>query len=99
MDYKKLLAIGRVMLFWAATMVALALSSSFAGRAGNAALISGALTVPVTFALTLLFLRWEGRTPLEFGLELTRSTWLRFGAGVVVGLLLIAAQTAIVKLA
>ena len=96
---QKSLTIGRVLLFWAATMVALALSSTIAGRAGNAAIISGVLTVPVTFALTLLFVKWEGRKPFEFGFELTRTTWLRFGAGAMVGWLLIAAQTAIMKFA
>jgi hypothetical protein len=99
MLYQKSLAFGRVLLFWAATMVALALSSPVAGRGENAAMISGALTVPVTFALTLLFVKWEGRKPFEFGFEITRTTWLRFGAGGVFGLLLIAAQTAIMKFA
>jgi hypothetical protein len=93
------MTIGRVLLFWAATMVVLALSSAVAGQAENAAMISGALSVPATFALTLLFIRWEHRKPLEFGFEFTRATWLRFGAGVLLGLLLIAAQTAIMGFA
>ncbi len=96
---QKLLAIGRVLLFWAITMMVLALSSSVAGRSWNAPLINGALTVPATFALALLFVNWERRKPIEFGLEFTRTTWLRFGAGVVFGLLLVAAQSAIMKFA
>jgi membrane protease YdiL (CAAX protease family) len=99
MLFQKSLVIGRVLLFWAATMIALALTSPVAGRAENSAVISGALTVPVTLALTLLFIRWERGKPIEFGLELTRATWLRFGAGVLFGLLLIAAQTALIELA
>ena len=99
MLHQKLLTIGRVLLFWIATMVVLALSSLVAGRSSNAPVISGALTVPATLALTLLFVNWEGGEPIEFGLELTRTSWLRFGAGVVFGLLLVAAQTAIMKFA
>lgn len=96
---QKSLVIGRVLLFWAATMIALALSSPLSGRGERAEVISGTLTVPATFALTLLFIKWERRKPFEFGLEFTRTTWLRFGAGALLGLLLIAVQTAIMGFA
>lgn len=96
---QKLLAVGRVLLFWVATMVMLALSSGRAGRGQNAAIISGALTVPLTFGLMLLFIRWEGRKASEFGLRLTRESMMRFGAGLLFGLLLIALQTLIIAFA
>lgn len=99
MPFQRLLAIGRVLLFWVATMVVLALSSAVAGRGESAAIISGALTVPLTFGLTLLFIRWEGRKAVEFGLQLTRETMLRLGAGLLLGLVLIAVQTLIIALA
>jgi CAAX protease family protein len=99
MPYERSLAVGRVLLFWAATMVLLALSSAVAGTGDSALIISGALTVPLTFALTLLFIRWEGGKPIELGLQLTRATWLRFGAGILFGLMLIAAQTLIMSFA
>ncbi|HVU29153.1 MAG TPA: type II CAAX endopeptidase family protein [Sphingomicrobium sp.] len=99
MLFKKSLAIGRVLLFWAATMVALALGSAVGGNPDYAPLVVGSLTVPVTIALTLLFIRWEDRKPREFGLELTRASWFRFAAGVLFGLLLIAVQTAIMAFA
>jgi membrane protease YdiL (CAAX protease family) len=96
---RKPLAIGRVLLFWAATMVVLVLSSSVAGAGRYAAMTSGALAIPVTFAFTILFLKWEGRTPSEFGLVPTRATWRRFVAGVMLGASLIGMQTAVMAVA
>lgn len=95
---QKALVIGRVLLFWVGTMTALALSGPVAREAGNAAVLIGVLTVPATFALTLLFARWEGKRPRDFGFEVVRSSWIRFCAGLVLGLLLVVMQTAIMWL-
>ena len=76
-------------------MIALALSGPVARGAGNAAVIIGALTVPATFALTLLFVRWEGKGPRHFGFEVVRSSWFRFCVGLLLGFLLVVTQTAI----
>jgi membrane protease YdiL (CAAX protease family) len=91
--------LGRVLLFWIATMAILAMGSGVGHLAGNAAFVIGSFAVPVTFALTLLFVKWEGKMLSDFGLSISPRSWLRFGAGLSLGFVLIAAQTAIMWLA
>jgi membrane protease YdiL (CAAX protease family) len=95
---RTLLALGRVLLFWIATMVVLALASPMADAWADSKLIAGAITVPVTLALTIAFIRWEGARLQDYGFALTRSTGPRFALGCLVGLLLLAGNTALMAL-
>lgn len=85
--------IGRALLFWAATMVVLVLSDAIAGHHKNAMTVTGAISAPATYGLTLLFLRSQRKNPKDFGLVLSRGTGLRFCIGLALGAILIAIQT------
>lgn len=89
------IALARSLLFWLATMALLALAGPLAGDGSRAALIVGTLTVPPTFALTVLFIRWDGKRLGDYCFRLTGGSWLRFAAGLLLGFVLIAAQTAL----
>jgi membrane protease YdiL (CAAX protease family) len=89
------LTLGNVLLFWAMTMVILAISSAIPAQGTNAATLTGAIAAPTTFGLTLVFVRWRHQMPSDFGLAISRGTWLRFGIGLTFGAFLIAAQTVI----
>jgi hypothetical protein len=91
-------ALARVLLFWLATMALLAIAGPFAGSGSRAALIVGALTVPPTFALTMLFIRWDRRRLRDYGFGLSGGSGLRFAGGLLVGFALVAAQTALMLL-
>jgi membrane protease YdiL (CAAX protease family) len=90
--------LARVLLFWAGTMALLAVAGPLAGSGSRGALIVGALTVPPTFALTLLFIRWDGKRLRDYCFGLNRGSALRFGGGLLAGLGLIAAQTVLMLL-
>jgi len=93
------LLLGNIVLFWAATMLILAISSAIATHVSNAAFVTGAIAAPATFGLTLLFIRWRHQRLTDFGLAICRGTWLRFCIGLTLGAFLIAAQTGIMWLA
>lgn len=90
--------LGRVLLFWLATMALLAIAGPIAGNGSRAALIVGALTVPPTFALTFLFIKWDRKRLSDYCFGLSGGSALRFGDGLLVGLGLIVAQTALMLL-
>jgi hypothetical protein len=79
-------------------MAVVAISGPFAGTGSRAILIVGALTVPPTFALTVLFIKWEGKRLSDYRFEVTRGTGLRFAGGLFLGFSLVAAQTALIFL-
>jgi len=85
-----------VLLFWLATMAFLAIAGPLAGTGTSAAVLVGALTVPPTFALTFLLIKWDGKRLGDFGFGLTLGSWLRFAGGLLLGFLLVAAQTALI---
>jgi len=89
-------ALGRALLFWLATMTVLAISGPFAGTGPRATLVVGALAVPPTLALTVLFIKWDGKSLSDYRFEVTRSSWHRFAGGLLLGLLLVAAQTLLI---
>lgn len=92
------LLIGNVLLFWAATMVALMISGAIAGHGTKAMAVTGAIAAPASFGLTLLFVRWQHGTLADFGFEISRKSWLRFCIGFAFGAFLISVQTAIMGL-
>lgn len=91
-------ALAPVLLFWVATMALLAVAGPIAGAGSRAALIVGALTVPPTFALTVLFIKWDGKRLGDYCFGLSRRSALRFGGGCVAGFGLVATQTALMLL-
>lgn len=91
--------LGLVLLFWIVTMLLVAVASPFSGSSRHPELIVGLLTVPGSFAVTALLIRWERRRLADYGFELTAGTWLRFLCGLVLGFALIAAQTGLMMLA
>jgi hypothetical protein len=93
-----MLALSQVLLFWFATMALLAAASPIAGSGRQAPLMIGALTVLPTFALTALFIRWDGKRLRDYCFDITRSSSLRFAAGLLLGFVLVAAQTALLLL-
>ena len=95
---RSVIALSRVLLFWFATMALLAVAGPFAGRGSQAPLIIGALTVPPTFALTVLFIKWDGKRLSDYRFDITRGSSLRFAAGLLIGFILVAAQTALLLL-
>lgn len=91
----KIIALGRVLLFWFATMAVLAgVAPLSAGAGEHSAMVLGAVTVLATFAITLVFVRWEKKSLTDFGFYLMRDTWKRFVAGLLFGLFLVAIHTA-----
>jgi membrane protease YdiL (CAAX protease family) len=93
---RRALALGRVLLFWLATMAVLAISGPFAGTGNSAILNVGALAVPATFALTFLFIKWEGKRLGDYCLAVTRDSWLRLTGGHLLGFLLVAGQATLI---
>ena len=93
------LTLGNVLLFWAATMVILAISGAIAGHGPNSPTVTGAIAAPGTFGLTLLFTKWRHKRLVDFGFAIARGTFMRFGVGLAFGTFLIAAQTTIMWLA
>jgi len=91
-------AIGLVLLFWILTMLLVAVAAPFGAGTRQPELIIGLLTVPVTFGLTALFIRREHRRLAYYGFEFTAATWLRFLIGLVLGFVLVAAQTGLMVL-
>jgi CAAX protease family protein len=91
-------SLGPVLLFWLASMAVLAIAGPFAGTGSRATFIVGALAVPPTCALTVLFVKWDDRRLRAYGFELTRRSWLRFAGGLLLGFLIVAAQTVLIAL-
>lgn len=90
----------RVLFFWLLTMAVLAVVAPISKAAGEqSSLVIGAASVPITFALTLLFIRWESRPPQDFGFSVERGSVTRFGWGLLIGLLLVGLHTAIMAIA
>lgn len=88
--------LGRVFLFWFATMAILAAAGPAAGALGDRSGIAvGAIASILTMALTLLFVRWERKRPRDLGFSLTRRTPLLFGLGLSIGLALVVVHTAL----
>ena len=96
---KVLVTLGRVLLFWVATMAVLAMASPVGGSGEFAGLILGSLTVPATVLLTMAFTKWEGRRLRDYGFELAAGSWLRFICGLSIGFALVGLQTGLVGLA
>ena len=91
-NHGRALSLFRALLFWATTMAMLVAAS--AAKVKSSALL-GAITVPATFALTLLFVWWEGASLKDYGFELARGSWLRFAAGLLIGVVMVAVHTAL----
>ena len=89
------LAIGSVLLFWAATMAVLVISDAITAHQRNSMALTGLIAAPATFGLTLLFVKLHRKTLADFGFELSPGTGLRFLIGLAFGTILIGVQTAI----
>nr|NUR36790.1 CPBP family intramembrane metalloprotease [Sphingomonas sp.] len=85
------------MLFWLATMAVLAAASAVA-QTENSALLVGVVTVPATFVLTLLFLRWERASLSDYGFDLSWASCGHFGMGLLIGFALVGAHTSLLAL-
>jgi hypothetical protein len=92
-------ALARVLLFWIATMVILTAVGAGAGALGDRSGIAiGAGASLLTFGLTILFIRWEGKSPRDFGFQVTWRSPMLFVLGVAVGFGLVGAHVALTAL-
>jgi uncharacterized protein len=91
-------AFGRVLLFFASCAVLLATTAPLARRIPvlAPAFFIGTVASLGTFALTVLFVRWEGIGLKDVGASLGRQSLPRFAVGILLGLLLVALHTSIV---
>jgi uncharacterized protein len=96
---RRLVALGRVLLFWFGTMAILAVTASGAAALGvrSGALI-GAIASFLTLGLTLLFVIWERKSLHDFGFYVTRRSPYLFFLGILIGLALVGAHTALTAL-
>jgi membrane protease YdiL (CAAX protease family) len=80
-------------------MVILAAAAPAAAASGDrTGLAVGAIAILLTLALTLLFIRWDGRTFDDFGFYLTSRSPLLFILGIGVGVILVGAHVALTGL-
>ncbi|MES2222432.1 MAG: CPBP family intramembrane glutamic endopeptidase [Acidobacteriota bacterium] len=83
----------RSLLFLAACPLVLIITTSFVKTTSFTNTIQvGAITSAVTYALTVLFLRWDGWKLSDAGLELTPKTLSRVLFGIVIGSALVTLQ-------
>jgi uncharacterized protein len=96
---RRLVALGRVLLFWFGTMAILAVTAPGAAALGvrSGALI-GAIASFLTLGLTLLFVIWERKSLHDFGFYVTRRSPYLFFLGILIGLALVGAHTALTAL-
>jgi membrane protease YdiL (CAAX protease family) len=89
--------LGRVMLYFLSCAFLLAATSSITqripGQWGN--FVLGSVAALGAFALTVVFVRWEGISLESVGAALARGSLLRFASGFLVGLVLVAIYTLI----
>jgi uncharacterized protein len=89
--------LGRVMLYFLSCAFLLAATSPIAqripGQWGN--FVLGSVAALGAFALTVIFVRWEGISLESVGVALARGSLLRFASGFLVGLVLVAIYTLI----
>jgi membrane protease YdiL (CAAX protease family) len=96
---RHLSALGRVLLFWLATMAILAATAPAATHFGDGSVLSiGAIASLLTLGLTLLFVRWERKSLRDFGIHVTRRTPYLFSLGLLAGFALVAVHTAVTAL-
>jgi hypothetical protein len=79
-------------------MVTLAMAAPLAGAGAGAPAIIGALTVPITCAFTVLFIKWEGKRLSDYGFAVVSGSWLRFVGGLSLGFALVVTHTAVIWL-
>jgi|SRR5579884_1102690 len=92
-------AIGRVLLFWAVTMVILAAAAPAASAWGDrSGLTIGAIASLLTLGLTIVFIRLDRRSLESFGFQLTWRSPVLFVFGAVVGIILVGAHVALTAL-
>ena len=96
---RRLLALGRVLLFWFGTMAILAATGPGAAALGDrSGLLTGAIASFLTLGFTLLFVRWERKSLHDFGVYVTRRSPYLFFLGILIGLALVGAHTALTAL-
>jgi membrane protease YdiL (CAAX protease family) len=89
---------GRVLLFLLACPVILVLTNPIASKLTGpwSEVAIGLGTTIATLLLTLLFVRWEGLRLSDVGAELLLASWGRLLLGFMIGLAMVAVQTALV---
>jgi uncharacterized protein len=89
---------GRVLLFLLACPVILVLTNPIASKLAGPwpEVAIGLGTTIATLLLTLLFVRWEGLRLSDVGAELLLASWRRLLLGFMIGLAMVAVQTALV---
>jgi membrane protease YdiL (CAAX protease family) len=90
-------SLARVVLFFLSSAMLLAagspLTKKIPGTSGN--LVLGLIVALGTFALTVLFVRWEGTSLQNVGAAWARGSYLRFASGFLAGLVLVALYASI----
>ena len=80
--------IGRVVLFWAGYLAILLLAAKVKALAPPPwhQLVWGLVSIAALFPLTLVFLRWDGRSRRDVGLNFEAKSVARLGLGAILGL-------------
>ena len=90
-------SLGRVLLFMLGCVIVLIAASAISKQMPQLppAIVVGGLGTLATFALSVMFLRWDGRRLADAGLAFGRGSLRRFAIGVLVGFALVALHMAI----
>jgi membrane protease YdiL (CAAX protease family) len=98
---RRWLSLGRVLLFYIATVVIVATAAPLAPRESwlqHLLFISATASV-ATLAVTLLFLRWEGLRLDDVGIRFSRHSAMYLVIGFLIGLALVAMHTGLARVA
>ncbi|MEO8910795.1 MAG: type II CAAX endopeptidase family protein [Gemmatimonadaceae bacterium] len=91
--------LGRAFLFVVCSAVVLAVTSSAMRNLSQtwSPLVIGIVASAATFALTVIFVRWEGLRLADVGAAPGRGSIARFGVGFLLGLILVASHSAVLS--
>ena len=73
--------------------MAVLIGASAVTKGSDSGLLIGVMTVPLTFGLTLLFLKWEQASLRDYSFDLSWWSCVRFCVGLLTGFGLVAAHT------
>src|SRR5437764_13414589 len=96
---RRLVALGGVLLFWLGTMAILAVTGPGVAALGDrSGPLIGAIASFLSLVLTLLFVIWERKSRHDFGFYVTRRSPYLFFLGILIGVALVGAHTALTAL-